>query len=144
MSIHDQRPSGIAAARRVGVLLLILVGVWYTIVLVSFPRRSHYPYDTMTQTKRTLEALALAAAEMDDPDFLRAYFEPRRSVTVGGTTYHISHVRGDGVHRFTAVPQPPVYSSSLMQKLFFLDFTRIAYPTYTIDSRSCKLEEHGD
>jgi len=123
------------------VVVLVLIGGWYTFVLVALPPSSHYPYDTMTQTKRTLEDLALAAGETDEPTFLQGYFEPRQKVSMGGTTYHVSYVKEDGVHKFTAVPKPRVYSSSLVQKLFFLDFTRIEYPTYAIDSQSRELRE---
>jgi len=144
MSTHGGRPSGIVAARHAAVLLLIVIVGWYTFVLVALPRPSHYPYDTMTQTKRTLEDLALAAGEMDEPTFLDVYFEPRQKVTMGGTTYRISYAKEGGVCRFTAVPQPHVYSSSLVQKLLFLDFTRIEYPSYAIDSHSRELKEDGD
>jgi len=124
-------------------VLLVLIGGWYTFVLVALPRSSHYPYDTMTQTKRTLEDLALAAGDMDEATFLQDYFEPRQQVSKGGTTYHISYVKEGGVHKFMAAPQPPVYSSSLTGKLFFLDFTHIEYPTYAIDSESRELRENG-
>ncbi|OHB67198.1 MAG: hypothetical protein A2Y76_08450 [Planctomycetes bacterium RBG_13_60_9] len=122
-------------------MLLVLMGGWYTFVLVAFPRSSHYPYDTMTQTKRTLEDLALAAGEMDEATFLQGYFEPCQKVSMGGTTYQISYIKEYGAHKFTAVPKPRVYSSSLVQRVFFLDFTRIEYPTYAIDSQSRELRE---
>ena len=124
-------------------VLLVLIGGWYMFVLVASPGSSHYPYDTMAQTKRTLEGLALAAGEMDEPTFLRDYFEPRQKVTMGGATYHISYVKEGGVHKFIATPEPPVYSSSLVRKLLLLDFTRLEYPTYSIDSQSRELRETG-
>ena len=143
MATHGRRLSDAVLARYAAVLLFVLIGCWYTFVLVALPRPSHYPYDTMTQAKRTLEDLALAASQMDEPTFVQVYLEPRRKVTRGGTTYHITYAKEDGVHKFTAVPQPRVYSSSLVQKLLFLDFTRIKYPTYAIDSQSRELRENG-
>ena len=135
------RSSRAVAIRRAMVVVLVLMGVWYMFVLVALPSSSHYPHDTMTQTKRTLEDLALAAGQTDEPTLLQGYFESRQKVSMGGTTYHISYAKEDGVHKFTAVPRPRVYSSSLVQRLFFLDFTRIEYPTYTIDSQSRELWE---
>ena len=144
MSARAGRSSGIVVARCAAMLLLILIAAWYTCVLVALPRPSHYPYDTMTQARRTLEDLALAAGEMDEPTFLGVYFEPRQRVTKGGTTYRISYAKEGGVYKFTAVPRPRVYSSSIVQKLLFLDLTRIEYPSYTIDSQSRELKEDGD
>ena len=96
MATYNGKRSGVVLARYAAALLFVVIGCWYTFILVMFPRSAHYPYDTMTQAKRTLEDLALAAGQMDEATFQQVYLEPRRKVTMGGTTYHIAYTKEDG------------------------------------------------
>jgi hypothetical protein len=119
---------------------LVSAILWYAIILIVPFGDGHPHHRFKEKVKGDLKRLASFALEADE-QAVRQEVEKLSPSVDGKNSYTITYTRTEGVYRFVAHPEKAVLVSPLWRKIMFLDFTKVEYATYVIDTREMEVNE---